>query len=71
MQLSELDESDHRAFEYAIRDLMRRDGFTAERVGGAGDDACDVRAVDADAGSGPSSASTGAMAGLGKPRGSV
>ncbi|WP_327320438.1 restriction endonuclease [Streptomyces sp. NBC_01235] len=48
MQLSELDESDPRAFEYAIRDLMRRDGFTAERVGGAGDDACDVRAVDAD-----------------------
>ncbi|MFF1716286.1 restriction endonuclease [Streptomyces sp. NPDC058268] len=48
MQLSELDEAGHRAFEYAIRDLMRRDGFTAERVGGAGDDACDVRAVDAD-----------------------
>ncbi|HEY9326714.1 MAG TPA: restriction endonuclease [Streptomyces sp.] len=48
IQLSELDDLDHRAFEYAIRDLMRRDGFTAERVGGAGDDACDVRAVDAD-----------------------
>lgn len=27
---------------------MRRDGFEAEQVGGAGDDACDVRAVDAD-----------------------
>ncbi|MEU0354334.1 restriction endonuclease [Streptomyces cyaneofuscatus] len=48
MHLCELDEVDHRAFEYAVRDLMRRDGFTAERIGGAGDDACDVRAVDAD-----------------------
>ncbi|GAA2470433.1 restriction endonuclease [Streptomyces mauvecolor] len=46
--LSQLDKAGHRAFEYAIRDLMRRDGFAAERVGGAGDDACDVRAVDAD-----------------------
>ncbi|WP_439681732.1 restriction endonuclease [Embleya sp. MST-111070] len=25
---------------------MRRDGFRAEQLGGAGDDACDVRAVD-------------------------
>ncbi|MFI0259033.1 restriction endonuclease [Streptomyces sp. NPDC017056] len=33
-------------FEFAIRDLMRRDGCTAERLGGAGDNACDVRAVD-------------------------
>lgn len=37
---------DHRAFEFAIRDLMRRDGCRAERLGGAGDNACDVRAVD-------------------------
>ncbi|MDJ0340424.1 restriction endonuclease [Streptomyces sp. H10-C2] len=48
MQLDELDSLHHRQFETAIRDLMRRDGFKAEQMGGAGDDACDVRAVDAD-----------------------
>ncbi|MCX5215727.1 restriction endonuclease [Kitasatospora sp. NBC_00240] len=38
----------HRQFEILVRDLMRRDGFTAEQVGGAGDNACDVRGVDPD-----------------------
>lgn len=46
LRIAELDALDHRAFEFAIRDLMRRDGCAAERIGGAGDDACDVRAVD-------------------------
>ncbi|MFI6941960.1 restriction endonuclease [Streptomyces sp. NPDC050418] len=44
--LAEIDGLDHKAFEFAVRDLMRRDGCQAERLGGAGDDACDVRAVD-------------------------
>ncbi|WP_326709646.1 MULTISPECIES: restriction endonuclease [unclassified Streptomyces] len=46
MRIAEVDALDHRAFEFAVRDLMRRDGCTAEQVGGAGDDACDVRATD-------------------------
>jgi restriction system protein len=46
LRIAELDALDHRAFEFAIRDLMRRDGCQAERLGGAGDNACDVRAVD-------------------------
>ncbi|MFI9580416.1 restriction endonuclease [Streptomyces sp. NPDC052236] len=46
LRIAEIDALDHRAFEFAIRDLMRRDGCTAERIGGAGDDACDVRATD-------------------------
>ncbi|MGJ5754333.1 restriction system protein [Streptomyces puniciscabiei] len=46
MRIAELDALDHRAFEFAIRDLMRRDGCQAEQLGGAGDNACDVRAVD-------------------------
>ncbi|MEU2429192.1 restriction endonuclease [Streptomyces sp. NPDC007861] len=46
LRIAELDALDHRAFEFAIRDLMRRDGCEAERLGGAGDNACDVRAVD-------------------------
>lgn len=46
LRIAELDALDHRAFEFAIRDLMRRDGCRAERLGGAGDNACDVRAVD-------------------------
>ncbi|MGK5629823.1 restriction endonuclease [Streptomyces sp. URMC 123] len=45
-RMAELDALDHRAFEFAVRDLMRRDGSVAERLGGAGDNACDVRAVD-------------------------
>ncbi|WP_443333796.1 restriction endonuclease [Streptomyces sp. CB02923] len=46
LRIAEMDALDHRAFEFAIRDLMRRDGCKAERLGGAGDNACDVRAVD-------------------------
>ncbi|MFF3007001.1 restriction endonuclease [Kitasatospora sp. NPDC057940] len=46
--LAQLDALHYRKFEYAVRDLMRRDGFRAERTGGGGDDACDVRAVDPD-----------------------
>jgi len=46
--LPQLDSVDHREFESVVRDLMRRDGFTAEQVGGGGDDACDVRGVDSD-----------------------
>ncbi|MFB9739428.1 restriction endonuclease [Streptomyces thermocoprophilus] len=46
MRIAELDALDHRAFEFAVRDLMRRDGCQAEQLGGAGDNACDVRAVD-------------------------
>ncbi len=46
LRIAEIDALDHRAFEFAIRDLMRRDGCRAEPLGGAGDNACDVRAVD-------------------------
>ncbi|GHF76775.1 restriction endonuclease [Streptomyces thermodiastaticus] len=46
MRIAELDALDHRAFEFAVRDLMERDGCRAERLGGANDNACDVRAVD-------------------------
>ncbi|MET7717436.1 restriction endonuclease [Streptomyces sp. NPDC005407] len=46
LRIAEIDALDHRGFEFAIRDLMRRDGCKAERLGGAGDNACDVRAVD-------------------------
>lgn len=46
--LEVIDALHHREFEFAVRDLMRRDGFEAERVGGAHDDVCDVRGVDAD-----------------------
>ncbi|NKI41846.1 restriction endonuclease [Streptomyces physcomitrii] len=46
LRIAELDALDHRSFEFAIRDLMRRDGCAAEQLGGAGDNACDVRAVD-------------------------
>ncbi|MEU8586683.1 restriction endonuclease [Streptomyces sp. NPDC048664] len=46
--LEKIDALHHRDFEFAVRDLMRRDGFDAERVGGAHDDGCDVRGVDAD-----------------------
>ncbi|MET9736074.1 restriction endonuclease [Streptomyces sp. NPDC006458] len=46
--LEEIDAPHHREFEFAVRDLIRRDGFEAERVGGAHDDVCDVRGVDAD-----------------------
>ncbi len=46
LRIAEIDALDHRAFEFAIRDLMSRDGGQAEQLGGAGDNACDVRAVD-------------------------
>ncbi|MEU8437313.1 restriction endonuclease [Streptomyces sp. NPDC029216] len=40
--LSELDAMDDQQFEYALRDLLVRDGWTARRVGGGGDQAADV-----------------------------
>ncbi|AYN33742.1 restriction endonuclease [Streptomyces albus] len=46
LRIAELDALDHRSFEFAIRDLMRRDGCAAQQLGGGGDNACDVRAVD-------------------------
>ncbi|MFE6779782.1 restriction endonuclease [Streptomyces sp. NPDC057702] len=46
LSLAELDALHHSEFETVVRDLMRRDGCRAERVGGRGDDACDVKAVD-------------------------
>ncbi|WP_308286073.1 restriction endonuclease [Streptomyces drozdowiczii] len=46
-ELPQLDSLDHREFEYAIRDLMRRDGCTdARQVGGSGDNGADVLATD-------------------------
>ncbi|MFD8621694.1 restriction endonuclease [Streptomyces sp. NPDC059513] len=45
--LPQLDALHHRNFEYAIRDLMRRDGCTdARQIGGAGDNGADVLATD-------------------------
>ncbi|MGY0021078.1 restriction endonuclease [Streptomyces sp. cg35] len=45
--LSQLDRLHHREFEYAVRDLMLRDGCTdAKQVGGAGDNGADVLATD-------------------------
>ncbi|NEB39496.1 LPXTG cell wall anchor domain-containing protein [Streptomyces sp. SID14515] len=45
--LMELDSLHHRDFEYAVRDLMRRDGCTdARQIGGAGDNGADVLATD-------------------------
>ncbi|MGD6757323.1 restriction endonuclease [Streptomyces sp. BH105] len=45
--LPQLDGLHHREFEYAIRDLMRRDGCTdAKQIGGAGDNGADVLATD-------------------------
>lgn len=40
--VADIDRLDPTAFEYAVRDLMIRDGIEAERVGGAGDRAADV-----------------------------
>ncbi|MGW1976645.1 restriction endonuclease [Streptomyces sp. NPDC001889] len=48
MELPEIDGLHHQRFETSVRDLMLRDGFKAKRIGGAGDDVCDVRGVDAD-----------------------
>lgn len=45
--LPELDALHHRDFEYAVRDLMLRDGCAdARQVGGAGDNGADVLATD-------------------------
>ncbi|MBK3558022.1 restriction endonuclease [Streptomyces sp. MBT56] len=45
--LPQLDALHHRDFEYAIRDLMLRDGRTdARQIGGAGDNGADVLATD-------------------------
>ncbi|MET8940337.1 restriction endonuclease [Streptomyces rubiginosohelvolus] len=45
--LPELDALDHRDFEYAIRDLMLRDGCAdARQIGGAGDNGTDGPAAD-------------------------
>lgn len=45
--LAQLDALHHREFEYAVRDLMRRDGCRgAVQVGGAGDNGADVKATD-------------------------
>ncbi len=43
--LSELDAMDDQQFEYALRDLLVRDGWAARRVGGGGDQAADVIGV--------------------------
>ncbi|MFE2288654.1 restriction endonuclease [Streptomyces sp. NPDC059443] len=45
--LGQLDGLHHRAFEFAVRDLMRRDGCAdAQQVGGRGDNGADVKATD-------------------------
>lgn len=45
--LGQLDALHHRAFEFAVRDLMRRDGCEdARQVGGRGDKGADVKATD-------------------------
>ncbi|MGW7438241.1 restriction endonuclease [Streptomyces sp. NPDC054849] len=40
--LAEVDAMDAREFEYALQDLLVRDGWLARRVGGGGDQAADV-----------------------------
>ncbi|WP_329332057.1 restriction endonuclease (plasmid) [Streptomyces sp. NBC_01454] len=40
--LAEFDGMDDRQFEYALRDLLVRDGWPARRVGGGGDQVADV-----------------------------
>lgn len=42
LTLTQLDALDDRRFECALRDLLIRDGWTARRVGGGGDQAADV-----------------------------
>ncbi|GGX94861.1 restriction endonuclease [Streptomyces fructofermentans] len=42
LSLVELDEMDDRRFEYALRDLLVRDGWAARQVGRAGDQGADV-----------------------------
>ncbi|MFC4119042.1 restriction endonuclease [Nonomuraea zeae] len=46
--VADIDRLDPTAFEYAVQDLMIRDGIDAERVGGAGDKAADVIGRDQD-----------------------
>lgn len=48
--LDELDEMSWQDFEFAVRDLMRRDGIAADHVGGPGDCSCDVLGFDPDLG---------------------
>ncbi|MEE1943084.1 restriction endonuclease [Streptomyces sp. TRM 70361] len=46
-RLAQLDALHYDAFEYAVRDLMRRDGCAdAQKLGGRGDNGCDVLATD-------------------------
>ncbi|MFF1717153.1 restriction endonuclease [Streptomyces sp. NPDC058268] len=46
-EIAQIDGLHHRDFEYAVRDLMRRDGCAdARQVGGAGDNGADVLATD-------------------------
>lgn len=42
LTLAQLDAVDPTQFEYAVRDLLARDGYPGQRVGGAGDAAADV-----------------------------
>ncbi|MGW6318784.1 restriction endonuclease [Streptomyces sp. NPDC055099] len=45
--LAQIDALHHRDFEYAVRDLMRRDGcMDARQIGGCGDNGADVLATD-------------------------
>lgn len=45
--VEQLDRLHHRQFEFAVRDLMHRDGCTdARQVGGRGDNGADVKATD-------------------------
>ncbi|MEU3743251.1 restriction endonuclease [Streptomyces sp. NPDC032198] len=46
-EIAQIDGLHHRDFEYAVRDLMRRDGCAdARQIGGAGDNGADVLATD-------------------------
>lgn len=45
LTLPELDTMGDQEFEYALRDLLVRDGWTARKVGGGGDQAADVIGV--------------------------
>ncbi|MFJ6486394.1 MULTISPECIES: restriction endonuclease [unclassified Streptomyces] len=45
--VGQLDRLHHRQFEFAVRDLMQRDGYQdAQQVGGCGDNGADVKATD-------------------------
>lgn len=47
LSLSQIDHLGHQQFEETVRDLLRRDGIRAHRVGGAGDRGADVIGSDA------------------------